>query len=63
MLRLLYAEDGGSGFLRNTDTCTPKYMASLFCSEDEAAATSETLVFFYQLQYVSSTQKTAASHS
>jgi hypothetical protein len=45
MLRLLYTADGGNGFLCNIDTYIPKYTASLVCSEDEAAATSERVVF------------------
>jgi hypothetical protein len=60
-VKLLCTEDGGSGFLRNVDVYIPKYMASLFYSEDKATATSEGLVFVYQLQDVTSTQMMAAS--
>jgi hypothetical protein len=61
MLRLLYTEGGGSGFLCNIDTYIRKHTASLFYSENEATATSEKSVFVYQLQDVTSTQKIAAS--
>jgi hypothetical protein len=63
MLRLLYTEGGGSGLLRNVDTYVLEYTASLFYSEDDATATSEALLFVYQLQDVTLTQMMAASFS
>jgi hypothetical protein len=45
MLRLVYPEDGGNGFLRNIDTNIPNYTVLLFYSEDEEMATPVTLVF------------------
>jgi hypothetical protein len=62
-LRLPYPEDGGSGLVRDIDTYTPKYTASLFYSEDKQKLPLKRCYLSTKLQDVTSTQKTAASTS